>query len=327
MDLLRRTLVQGAVATCTPPLIFPRAARAETYPSRPVRLIIGFAPGGPMDIVARLLSGWLAPRLGQPVIVENRPGAGGNIGTEAVVRAPPDGHTLLICGPVNTINGALYRQLPFDFARDIAPVARLVRVPLVMVVHPSVPATTVPDFIAHAKSRSHPLAMASAGNGTPQHVSGELFKMMAGIDLLHVPYRGSAPALTDLLSGQAVQVMFDAVPSALGHIRSGGLRPLAVTTATRSETLAGTPVLAEFLPGYEASTWYGVGAPQGTPATAVERLNREINAGLVDAGLAAQFANLGATPMPGTPADLGRLIADETEKWGRVVRAAGVRVD
>ncbi|MBR0655486.1 Bug family tripartite tricarboxylate transporter substrate binding protein [Plastoroseomonas arctica] len=327
MDLLRRTLVQSTVASFTPPLILPRAARAGTYPSRPVRLISGFAPGGPMDIVARLLSGWLAARLGQPVIVENRPGAGGNLGTEAVVRAPPDGHTLLICGPVNTINGALYRQLPFDFARDIAPVAGLVRVPLVMVVHPSVPVATVPDFIAHARSRSHPLAMASAGNGTPQHVSGELFKMMAGIDLLHVPYRGSAPALTDLLGGQAVQVMFDAVPSVVAHIRGGALRALAVTTTTRSDALAGTPVLAEFLPGYEASTWYGVGAPQGTPAAVVERLNRETNTGLADPGLAAQFANLGATPMPGTPADLGRLIAEETEKWGRVVRAAGVRVD
>jgi tripartite-type tricarboxylate transporter receptor subunit TctC len=327
MDLLRRTLLQSAVATCTPPLILARRAQAETFPSRPVRLITGFAPGGPMDIVARILSGWLAPRLGQPVIVENRPGAGGNLGTEAVVRAVPDGHTLLICGPVNTINGALYGRLPFDFARDIAPVAGLVRVPLVMVVHPSVPVATVPDFIAYARSRSQPLAVASAGNGTPQHVSGELFKMMAGIDLLHVPYRGSAPALTDLLAGQAVQVMFDAVPSAVGHIRGGALRALAVTTATRSEALAGTPVLAEFLPGYEASTWYGVGAPQGTPIAVVERLNREINAGLADPGITAQFANLGATPMPGTPADLGRFIATEIEKWGRVVRAAGVRVD
>jgi tripartite-type tricarboxylate transporter receptor subunit TctC len=327
MDLLRRSLVQSAVATCTPAVILPRAARAEGYPSRPVRLITGFAPGGPMDIVARLLSGWLAPRFGQPVIVENRPGAGGNLGTEAVVRAAADGHTLLICGPVNTINGALYRQLPFDFARDIAPVAGLVRVPLVMVVHPSVPATTVPEFIAYARSRSHPLAMASAGNGTPQHVSGELFKMMAGIDLLHVPYRGSAPALTDLLGGQAVQVMFDAVPSAIGHIRSGRLRPLGVTTAVRSDALSDTPVMADFLPGYAASSWYGIGAPRGTSAEVVERLNREVNAGLADTGLAAQFANLGASPMPGTPADLGRLIAEETEKWGRVVRAAGVRVE
>jgi tripartite-type tricarboxylate transporter receptor subunit TctC len=196
-----------------------------------------------------------------------------------------------------------------------------------MVVHPSVPVATVPDFIAYARSRSQPLAVASGGNGTPQHVSGELFKMMAGIDLLHVPYRGSAPALTDLLAGQAVQVMFDAVPSAVGHIRGGALRALAVTTATRSEALAGTPVLAEFLPGYEASTWYGVGAPQGTPIAVVERLNHEINAGLADPGITAQFANLGATPMPGTPADLGRFIATEIEKWGRVVRAAGVRVD
>ena len=327
MHLLRRTLLQGAAAACTLPLGFPRVARAEAYPSRPVRLVTGFAPGGPMDIVARLLSGWLVPRLGQPVPVENRPGAGGNLGTEAVVLAAPDGHTLLICGPVNTINGVLYERLPFDFARDIAPVAGLVRVPLVMVVHPSVPASTVPEFIAHAGSRSRPIAMASAGIGTPQHVAGELFKMMAGIDLLHVPYRGSGPALAALLGGQSVQVMFDAVPSAVGHILGGGLRALAVTTAVRSEALADIPVLADVLPGYAASSWYGVGTPRGTPPEVVERLNREINAGLADPGLVAQFASLGATPMPGTPADLGRLIAEETEKWGRVVRAAGIKVE
>jgi tripartite-type tricarboxylate transporter receptor subunit TctC len=307
--------------------MLPRAALAEAYPARPVRIVIGFAAGGPMDIVARILSQWLTPRLGQPVLVENRPGAGGNLGTETVVRAAPDGHTLLICGPVNTINGALYERLPFDFARDIVPVAGLVRVPLVMLVHPSVPASTVAEFIAHARSKSRPIAMASAGNGTPQHVAGELFKMMAGIDLLHVPYRGSGPALADLLGGQAVQVMFDAVPSAIGHIRGGGLRALAVTTAVRSETLADTPKVGDVLPGYEASSWYGVGTPRGTPAEVVERLNREINAGLADPGMAAQFANLGSTPMPGTPADLGRLIAEETEKWGRVVRAAGVKVE
>lgn len=325
MPMVRRTLLHGAVASCS--LALPGLAWADAYPSRPVRLVTGFAPGGPMDIVGRLLGGWLAPRLGQPVLVENRPGAGGNIGTESVVRAAPDGHTLLICGPVNTINGALYERLPFDFARDIVPVAGLVGVPLVMVAHPSIPATTVPDFIAYARSRPRPVAMASAGIGTPQHVAGELFRMMAGVDLLHVPYRGSGPALTDLLGGQAVQVMFDAVPSAIGHIRTGGLRPLAVTTTARSHTLADTPVIADFLPGYAASSWYGIGAPRGTPAEVVERLNREINAGLADSALAAQFAHLGATPMPGTPADLGRLIAEETEKWGRVVRAVGVKVE
>ena len=261
------------------------------------------------------------------MLVENHPGAGGNLGTEAVVRAEPDGHTLLLCGPVNTINGALYERLTFDFARDIVPIAGLVRVPLVMVVSPSVPATTVPEFIADAKSRSRPVAMASAGIGTPQHVSGELFRMMAGVDLLHVPYRGSGPALTDLLGDQAVQVMFDAVPSAIGHIRTGGLRALAVTTTARSDALPDTPVVADTLPGYSASSWYGIGAPRRTPAEVVELLNREINAGLADPGLAAQFANLGATLMPGTPSDLGRLIAEETEKWGRVVRAAGVKVE
>jgi tripartite-type tricarboxylate transporter receptor subunit TctC len=228
---------------------------------------------------------------------------------------------------VNTINAALYERQPFDFARDIVPVAGLVRVPLVMVVHPSVPATTVAEFIAHARGRSRPLAIASAGNGTPQHVAGELFKMMAGVDLLHVPYRGSGPALTDLLGGQSVQVMFDAVSSAVAHIRGGGLRALAVTTSDRSDALPGVPVLADTLPGYAASTWYGVGAPRGTPAEVVERLNREINAGLADPALAAQFAGLGATPMPGTPADLGRLIVEETERWGRVVRTAGIRVE
>ena len=326
MHLLRRTLLQGAAAACTLPLGFPRVARAEAYPSRPVRLVTGFAPGGPMDIVARLLSGWLAPRLGQPVLVENRPGAGGNLGTEAVVRSAPDGHTLLICGPVNTINGVLYERLPFDFARDIAPVAGLVRVPLVMVVHPSVPASTVPEFIAHAGSRSPPIAMASAGIGTPQHVAGELFKMMAGVDLLHVPYRGSGPALADLLGGR-VQVMFDAMPSSIGHIRDGRLRPLAVTTATRSEALPDIPSLGDVVPGYEASSWYGIGAPRGTPADVIDRLNSGINAGLADPGIKARLADLGGTALPGSPADLGRLIAGETEKWGKVIRAANIRVD
>lgn len=326
MHLLRRALMGGAAA-CTLPLGLPGATGAEAWPSRPVRLVTGFAPGGPMDIVARLISGWLSPRLGQPVLVENRPGAGGNLGTEAVVRAAPDGHTLLICGPVNTINATLYERLPFDFVRDIAPVAGLVRVPLVMVVHPAVPATTVAELISLARSRPRAIAMASAGIGTPQHVAGELFKMMAGIDLLHVPYRGSGPALSDLLGGQSVQVMFDAVPSAIGHIRAGGLRALAVTTAGRADALPALPVLADTLPGYAASSWYGVGAPRGTPAEVVERLNREINTGLADPGLTAQFAALGATPMPGTPGDLGRLIGEEAERWGRVVRTAGIRAE
>jgi tripartite-type tricarboxylate transporter receptor subunit TctC len=325
MRLRRRHLMQGALATA--PLPPPTPALADAYPSRPVRIVTGFAPGGPMDIVARILAAWLAPRLGQPVVVENRPGAGGNLGTEAVAKAAPDGHTLLVCGPVNVINAALYERLPFDFVRDIAPVAGVARVPLVMVVHPSVPATTVAGFIATAKSAPRPLAMASAGNGTPQHVAGELFRMMAGIDLLHVPYRGSGPALADLLGGGSVQVMFDAMPSAIGHIRAGGLRALAVTTAARSDALPDTPVIAETLPGYEASSWYGIGAPRGTPAAIVARLNREINAALVDPAMLARFSDLGAMPMAGSAADLDALIAREAEKWGRVIRAAGVRVE
>ncbi|WP_161993484.1 Bug family tripartite tricarboxylate transporter substrate binding protein [Muricoccus nepalensis] len=325
MTLLRRTVLTGATVACA--LSLRRAARAEAYPSRPVRLVTGFAPGGPMDIVARILGAALAPRLGQPVLVENRPGAGGNLATEAVAKAAPDGHALLLCGPVNVINAALYERLPFDFARDIAPVAGLVRVPLVMLVHPSVPAATVPAFIAHARSAPRPLAMASAGNGTPQHVAGELFKMMAGVDLLHVPYRGSGPALTDLLGGGAAQVMFDAVPSAIGHVRAGGLRALAVTTAARADALPDTPVLADTLPGYEASSWYGIGAPRGTPVAIVERLNEAINAALADPGVLARFADLGATPMPGPSADLAALLAHEGEKWGRVVRTASVRVN
>ena len=325
MTLLRRTLVTGATAACALPL--RRPARAEGDPSRPVRLVTGFAPSGPMDIVARILGASLAPRLRQPVLVENRPGAGGNLGTDAVAKAAPDGYMLLVCGPVNVINAALYDRLLFDFVRDIALVAGLVRVQLVMLVHPSVPAMTAAEFIAYAKSALPPVAMASAGNGTPQHVAGELFKMMSGVDLLHVPYRGSGPAMTDLLGGRAVQVMFDAVPSAIGHLRAGGLRALAVTTAARADALPDTPVLADVLAGYEASSWYGIGAPRGTPADVVERLNHEISAVLADPEVLARFAELGAMPMPGSADDLASLIAREAEKWGRVVRTAGVRVD
>ena len=325
MKLLRRHVLRLAAATATLPLP-RRAAWAQTYPSRPVRLVVGFPAGGPMDIAARVTAQWLSERLGQPFVVENRPGAGGNVATEAVVRAPPDGHTLLMCGPVNTINATLYDGLGFDFAADIAPVAGVARVPLVMEVHPAVPAGTVPEFIAYARANPGRLGMASAGNGTPQHVAGELFKTMAGVDMLHVPYRGSAPALADLLGGR-VQVMFDAMPSSIGHIRTGRLRPLAVTTTARSEALPDVPVLADFVSGYEASSWYGIGAPRGTPVAIADRLNAEINAGLADPGLRARLAELGGTAMPGTPADLGRLIAEETKKWGKVVREAGIRVE
>ncbi|MDO9712594.1 Bug family tripartite tricarboxylate transporter substrate binding protein [Paracraurococcus lichenis] len=326
MNRLRRDFLCRVAGAAALPLL-PHAAQAQPYPSRPVRLVIGFAPGGPMDIVARLLGQWLAERLGQPFVVENRPGAGGNIGTEAVVRAPADGHTLLLCGPVNTINTTLYGdRLGFDFARDIAPVAGVVRVPLVMEVHPSVPTATASEFVAYAKANPGKIEMASAGNGTPQHVAGELFKMMAGVDLLHVPYRGSGPALADLLGGR-VQVMFDAMPSSIGHIRAGRLRPLAVTTAARSEALPDVPVLADFVSGYEASSWYGIVAPRGTPAAVVDRLNVEINAGLVDPGLRARLAELGGMAMPGTPAELDGLIAGETMKWAEVIRAANITVE
>jgi tripartite-type tricarboxylate transporter receptor subunit TctC len=320
----RRFLHLAAVAAA-----FPAAARmatAQSYPSRPLRIIVGFAPGGTADILARLLGQWLSERLGQPVIIENRPGAGTNIATEAVVNAVPDGYTLLLVSPANTINATLYDKLNFNFLRDIAPVAGLIRAPNVMEVSPSVPAKTVPEFIAYAKANPGKINMASAGIGTSQHVSGELFKMMAGVDMTHVPYRGGAPALTDLISGQ-VQVMFDNVSSSIGHIRAGKLRPLAVTTAIRSDVLPDVPTLGDFVPGYEASFANGVGAPKGTPAEIVERLNKEINAGLADATIRARLADLGGTVLAGSPADYGKLLADETEKWGKVVKFSGARAD
>lgn len=325
MTMFRRHLLHFGAAAAAIPAV-PPVARAQAYPSRPVRIVVGFASGGPMSIAARLMGQWLSERLGQPFVVENRPGAGSNLGTEAVVRAPADGYTLLACGPVNTINATLYDRLSFDFARDIAPVAGICRQPLVMAVHSSLPARTVPEFIAYARVNPGRIGMASAGNGTPQHVAGELFKVQAGVDLLHVPYRGSAPALIDLIGGQ-VQVMFDAMPSAIEHIRTGRLRPLAVTTAARSEALPEIPSLGDFLPGYEASSWYGIGAPSNTPADIVDRLNREINAGLADTRIRARLAELGATAMPGSPTDLGKHIAEETEKWGKVIRAANIKVD
>ncbi len=304
----------------------PRIAGAQTYPTRAVRLIIGYPPGGSADLTARLVGQWLSERLGQPVVVEGRPGAGTNIATEAVVHAPPDGYTLLLVAPANAINATLYEKLNHDFIRDIAPVAGLIRFPNVMEVNPSVPAKTVPEFIAYAKANPGKINMASSGNGSTIHVSGELFKMMAGIDMVHVPYRGGAPALTDMLGGQ-VQVMFDNLPTSIEYIRAGKLRPLAVTSATRSELLPEVPTVADFVPGYESSAWYGVGAPKNTPVEIIDRLNKEINAVLADPRMKTRVADMGATLVAGSPAEFGKLVADETEKWGNVVKFSGAKAD
>jgi tripartite-type tricarboxylate transporter receptor subunit TctC len=320
MKLLRRTLLYGAAALAAA----SRIAWPQAYPSRPVRIIAPFAPGGTSDILARLMGQWLSEQLGKPFVVENRPGAGANIGTEAVVRASPDGYTLLMAGGYNAINATLYDNLNFNFIRDITAVAGIVRVPSVMVVHPSVPATTVPEFIAYAKSKSDKTTMASAGKGAPSHLAGELFKMMAGINMVHVPYRGGGPAVTDLIGGQ-VEVMFATTVESVGYIRSGRLRALAVTTATRSDALPDIPTVAEFLPGYEASGWFGIGAPRNTPSEIVDKLNKEINAGLADSKIKARLADFGGTPLVVSPADFGKLIAAETEKWGRVVKSAGLK--
>jgi tripartite-type tricarboxylate transporter receptor subunit TctC len=323
MNLLRRQVLHLAAGAAALPAA-SRIARAQTYPTRPVRLIVGFAAGGPTDITARLIGQYLSERLGQPIIIENRPGAGGNIATEGAARAPADGYTLALVGVWDTINATLYQRLNFNFINDIAPVASVIRYSNVMEVPPSLPASTVPEFIAYAKANPGKINMAAPGNGTSQHLSGELFKMMAGVDMLTVQYRGSAPALTDLLGGQ-VQVMFDAIPSSIGHIRGGKLRALAVTTATRSEALPDVRSLADFVPGYEASGWNGIGAPKNTPIEIVDKLNREINAGLADPIVRARFADLGGIVLPGLPADFGKLIADETEKWGKVVKFAGLK--
>jgi tripartite-type tricarboxylate transporter receptor subunit TctC len=289
-----------------------------------VRLIVGFAPGGAGDITARLLGQSLSDRLGQQIVVENRPGAGSNIGTEAVVKAPPDGYTLLLASAANAINATLYDKLNFDFIRDIAPVASVMRGPLVMVVNSSVPAKTVPEFIAYAKANSGRLSMASAGIGSSPHVAGELFKMMTGVNMIHVPYRGGAPAVTDLLAGQ-VQVMFATMPSSIGYIRASALLPLAVTTAMRSEALPHTPTVGDFVPGYEATDWYGIGAPRGTPANVIEKLNREINTALDDPKLKARLADIGGTALTLSLADFEKLIAADTEKWANVVKFSGAK--
>jgi tripartite-type tricarboxylate transporter receptor subunit TctC len=300
-----------------------RIARAQTYPARPVRIIVGFPPGGPADIVGRLIGQWLSERLGQPFIIDNRSGAASNIAAEAVVRAPPDGYTLLEVASVNAINATLYEDLSFNVIRDIAPVASIIRSPNIMDINPAFPARTVPEFIAYAKANPGKVNMASSGTGSTSHVSGELFKMMAGIDMVHVPYRGAAPALSDLLGGQ-VQVMFDPLLSSIGYIRAGKLRVLAVTTAVRSEALPDIPTVGEFLPGYEASTWFGLGLPKNTPADIVHKLNKEVNAGLADPKLKARLADLGGTVLVGSPAEFGELIAEDIEKWARVIKFAGI---
>ncbi|MFZ1089574.1 MAG: tripartite tricarboxylate transporter substrate binding protein [Xanthobacteraceae bacterium] len=313
-------LIASAVALPT----FARIATGQNYPSRPIRIIVGFPPGGAADVTARLIGQWLSERLGQPFIIENRPGAGTNIGTEAVAKSPADGYTLLLVSVANTVNASLYESLNFDFIRDITPVAGLVRGPLVMEVNPSVPATTVPEFIAYAKANPGMINIASAGIGTPGHMASELFQLLTDLDLLDVPYRGGAPALTDLLAGQ-VHVMFDNLPTSLEYIRAGKLRALAVSTITRSDTLPDLPTVSEFVPGYEVSSWFGIGAPRNTPRQVVDKLNAEINAGLTTPKLKAQLMDLGSSPLIGSPADFGSLIVKETEKWRKVIRAAKIK--
>jgi tripartite-type tricarboxylate transporter receptor subunit TctC len=303
-----------------------RIAGAQAYPARPVRMVAPFAAGSLSDILARPIGQWLSERLGQPFIIENRPGAGGNIGTEAVVKAPPDGHTLLVIAASNAINATLYEKLNFNFINDIAPVAGVMRLPSVVVVHPSVPAKTIPEFIAYAKANPGKLSMASAGTGTVPHVAGELFKMMAGIDMAHVPYRGGGQVMTDLIAGQ-VQVSFIGLTVAIEHIRSGKVRALAVTTATRSDVLPDIPTVGDFVPGYEASGWSGIGSPKNTPSQIVDKLNKEINAGLADPNMKARLADLGGTVLAGSPADFGKLIAEETDKWGEVVKFTGIKAE
>jgi tripartite-type tricarboxylate transporter receptor subunit TctC len=318
----RRFLHLAAGAAALPAL--SRVARAQTYPTRSVRIVVGYAAGGGTDLVARLMGQWLSERLGQQFVIENRTGAATNIGTEAVARAPADGYTLLLAHTANAINATLYEKLSFNFIRDIAPVAGIMRVPNVMVVNLSLPAKTVRDFIAYAKANPGKINMASGGAGGPDHMSGELFKAMTGVNMIHVPYRGLSPALSDLLGGQ-VQVVFSSLPAAIEYIRAGKLRALAVTTATRFEGAPDIPTMGDVVPGYEASQWYGVGVPRNTPAAIIEKLNKEINAGLADPKLKAQLADLGGTMLPGSAADFGKLIAEETEKWAKVVKFSGAK--
>jgi tripartite-type tricarboxylate transporter receptor subunit TctC len=320
----RRILSLAAGAAALP--VLPRIARALGYPTRPVRIIVGFPPGGQIDVIARLIGQWLAERLGQPFVIENRPGAGGNIGTEAVVRAPPDGYTLLMVSAPNAIDATLYDKLNFVFLRDIIPVASIERSYSVMLVNPSVPSKTVPEFIAYAEANSGRINMASAGNGTPSHLAGEFLKVITGVRLIHVPYRGDSLAIIDLLGGH-VQVYFGSVAGSIPHLRTGRLRGLAVTSATRSELLPDLPTMAEFVPGYEVSAWWGIGAPKNTPTEIITKLNHEINVALVSPVMKARFADHGGVALGGSPADFGKLLADETEKWAKVIRAANIKAE
>jgi tripartite-type tricarboxylate transporter receptor subunit TctC len=325
MKIRRRRFLQFSAASVAV-VAAPQIVRAQPYPTRPVRIIVGFAPGGATDVVARLIGQWLSDRLSRSFLVENRTGAGSNIAAEAVVNAPADGYTLLMAGTANTVNTTLYEKLNFVFHRDIAPVASIAQVPNVLDVNPSVPVKTVPELVAYAKTNPHMLSMGSGGLGSPQHVAGELFMMMTGVDLVHVPYRGGAPAIADLVGGQ-LQVMFDMMPEAIEHIRAGKLRPLAVTTATRATLLPEVPTVGDFVPGFETSFWWGVGAPRNTPPEIIDKLNREINAGLADSRLKARLTDLGAATLPGSPDEFGTLMARETDKWSRVVRASKMRVE
>jgi tripartite-type tricarboxylate transporter receptor subunit TctC len=325
MKLRRRKFLHLAAGAAALPVL-SRIARAQTYPAQPVRIIVGFGPGGVSDILARLIGQWLSERFGRPFVVENRPGAGTNVATEAVARAPADGYTLLWLTSSNAINATLYEKLNFDFIRDIAPVASIVLVPSVMEVSSEFPARTVPEFIAQAKANPGKINMGAAGPGSSTHIFGELFKMMAGVNLVPVQYRSSGPALTDLMAGQ-VQVMFDPLGSSIEYIRAGRLRALAVTTATRAEALPDVPTVGEFVPGYEASLWQGIGAPKSTPPEIVDRLNREINAALADPKIKARLADLGSTPLAQSPGDFAKLIASDTEKWGKVIRAANIKAE
>jgi len=325
MKFSRRSILLVALAVLTA-CVALRPAAALDYPNRPVRIVVGFPAGGQQDIMARLLGQWLSERLGQQFLVENRSGAGGNIGAEVVINSPPDGYTLLLVGSPNAINATLYEKLNFVFLRDIVPVASFARTPLVIEVHPSVPVKTLSEFIAYGKANPGKVNYASAGNGSPQHVSAELFKIMTGVNMVHVPYRGAAPALVDMLAGQ-VQVMIDPLPASIEFVRTGRLRPLAVTSAARWPALQNVPTATELIPGYVAESWYGAGVPRNTPTEIVDKLNREINAGLANAKIAERIVELGAYVVTGSPADFGKMVADETEKWGKVVKASGAKAE